>query len=169
MGGSAVTDGFPVEGGSGAMGGSAAADHLPVGGGSPALGASPAGGRSWAVGSASVHDRVEGRAAEERLAVGESGQASRSGRPRLGASIVGSPSAWGIGVAVLVVIATVGLAARAWAPVPLAAGLMVCFGCVRLFRRRLGGVTGDALGAANQVVDLAAVAAVVALVRAGLQ
>ena len=135
--------GSPGAGGSGAVGGSAAPDHLP-------------------------HDRVEGRAAEERLAVGESGQARRSGRPRLGASIVGSPSAWGIGVAVLVVIATVGLAARAWAPVPLAVGLMVCFGCVRLFRRRLGGITGDALGAANQVVDLAAVVAVVALVRAGL-
>jgi cobalamin synthase len=68
----------------------------------------------------------------------------------------------------VVVVATVGVAAREWAPVPLAAGLVVCLGCARLFRRRLEGISGDALGAANQLVELAATAAVVALVRAGL-
>jgi adenosylcobinamide-GDP ribazoletransferase len=86
----------------------------------------------------------------------------------LGVSVVGPLGAQGIGVAAAVVAATLGLAARAWAPIPLAAGLVVCLGCARLFRRRLGGITGDAFGAANQVVELAAVAAIVALARAGL-
>jgi adenosylcobinamide-GDP ribazoletransferase len=89
-------------------------------------------------------------------------------RPRLGVSVVGSPGVWGTACAGAVVLATVGVAARWWAPVPLGAGLVVCLGCVRLFRRRLGGISGDALGAANQLVELAALAAVVALVRAGL-
>jgi adenosylcobinamide-GDP ribazoletransferase len=89
-------------------------------------------------------------------------------RPRLGVSVVGSLGAWGIACAGVVVLATVGVAVRWWAPVPLAAGLVVCLGCVRLFRRRLGGISGDALGAANQLVELASMAAVVALVRAGL-
>ena len=99
---------------------------------------------------------------------GSPGGPSAGVRPRLGASVVGSPGGWGIGAAVVVVAGTLGAAARAWAPLPLAAGLVVCLGCARLFRRRLGGITGDALGAANQVVDLAAVAAVAALAKAGL-
>jgi adenosylcobinamide-GDP ribazoletransferase len=91
-----------------------------------------------------------------------------AGRQRLGASVVGALEARGIAFAGVVAGATVGVAARGWALVPLAAGLIVCLGCARLFRRRLGGVTGDAFGAANQLVDLAAVAAIAALVRAGL-
>jgi adenosylcobinamide-GDP ribazoletransferase len=99
---------------------------------------------------------------------GSPGGPSAGVRPRLGASVAGSPGGWGIGAAVVVVAGTLGAAARAWALLPLAAGLVVCLGCARLFRRRLGGITGDALGAANQVVDLAAVAAVAALAKAGL-
>src|SRR6266536_2586979 len=99
---------------------------------------------------------------------GVDGEALLGGRRRLGVSVVGPLGAQGIGVAAAVVAATLGLAARAWAPIPLAAGLVVCLGCARLFRRRLGGITGDAFGAANQVVELAAVAAIVALARAGL-
>jgi adenosylcobinamide-GDP ribazoletransferase len=82
--------------------------------------------------------------------------------------VVGSPGGWGTGAAVVVVAGTLGAAARAWAALPLVAGLLVCLGCARLFHRRLGGITGDALGAANQAVDLAAVAAVAALAKAGL-
>lgn len=96
------------------------------------------------------------------------GEALGWGRVRLGVSVVGQVGVWGLTAAGVVVAATLGLAARAWAPIPLAAGVVVCLGCARLFRRRLGGVSGDALGAANQLVDLAAVAAVAALVRAGL-
>lgn len=101
-------------------------------------------------------------------AAAQAGQTANGGRPRLGALVVGALSARGVAVAVVVVAATLGLAAGPWAPVPLAAGLVVCLGCASLFRRRLGGISGDALGAANQVVDLAAVAAVVALAKAGL-
>lgn len=89
-------------------------------------------------------------------------------RPRLGASVVGSLEAWGIGVAAVAVLGTVGVAMGVWAPVPLAVGLVVCLGCARLFRRRLGGISGDALGAANVLVELATMAAVVALARDGL-
>jgi adenosylcobinamide-GDP ribazoletransferase len=96
------------------------------------------------------------------------GEGLSGGRPRLGASVVGALSTREVTAAVVVVAATLGLAARAWAPIPLAAALIVCLGCARLFRRRLGGITGDALGAANQVVDLAAIAAIAALARAGL-
>jgi cobalamin synthase len=49
----------------------------------------------------------------------------------------------------------------------LAVALVVTAGCIRLFRRRLGGVTGDTLGAACQLVEVAAVGAVAALVNAG--
>jgi adenosylcobinamide-GDP ribazoletransferase len=99
---------------------------------------------------------------------GSPGGPSAGVRPRLGASVVGSPGGWGTGAAVVVVAGTLGAAARAWAALPLVAGLLVCLGCARLFHRRLGGITGDALGAANQAVDLAAVAAVAALAKAGL-
>jgi adenosylcobinamide-GDP ribazoletransferase len=99
-------------------------------------------------------------------AAGAPGEALR-GRPRLGAS-VGALGPGGVGAATVVVAATVGLAARAWAPIPLVAGLIACLGCARLVRRRLGGTTGDVLGAANQVVDLATIAAIAALARAGL-
>jgi cobalamin synthase len=92
----------------------------------------------------------------------------RRERMGLGASVVGPTSVWGASVATVVVAATLGMTARKWAPIPLAAGLIVCLGCARLFRRRLGGIGGGALGAATQVVDLAAIAAVAALVRAGL-
>jgi adenosylcobinamide-GDP ribazoletransferase len=54
-----------------------------------------------------------------------------------------------------------------WAPVPLAVAVAVTAACALLFRRRLGGVTGDTLGAACQLVEVATVAAVAALARAG--
>ena len=107
-------------------------------------------------------DTVDAAAGSER------GDPSDPERPRLGASVVGSLEAWGIGVAAVVVLGTVGVAVGVWAPVPLAVGLLVCLGCARLFRRRLGGISGDALGAANVLVELAATAAVVALARGGL-
>ena len=89
-------------------------------------------------------------------------------RPRLGAAVVGPLSPRGALAAALVVVLTMVLAAQVWAVVPLAAALLSCLLCAQLFRRRLGGITGDTLGAANQLVELAAIAAVAALVRAGL-
>jgi adenosylcobinamide-GDP ribazoletransferase len=141
--------------------------------GSPfAAGNPPAAGRSpFAAGSplGAGSPSASGGASAASAAHGEvRGEAVKGGRPRLGASVAGPLSPWGMTVALVVVAATLLLTARVWAPVPLAAGLIVCLGCARLFRRRLGGITGDALGAANQVVDLAVMAAVVALARAGL-
>ena len=86
--------------------------------------------------------------------------------PGRGAQVSGRPSDLGAAVAAGTVGLTLGLAVRWWAPVVLAAGLAVTAGMVRLCRRRIGGVTGDTLGATCQLVELAAVAAVAALVRA---
>jgi adenosylcobinamide-GDP ribazoletransferase len=112
--------------------------------------------------------RGPGADAAHGSARSEGGHPADPARPRLGASVVGSLGAWGIGAAAVVVLGTVGVAVGAWTPVPLAAGLVVCLGCARLFRRRLGGISGDALGAANVLVELATMAVVVALARAGL-
>jgi|SRR6266545_3638354 len=84
-----------------------------------------------------------------------------------GAEVAGPLPAAGVALAALVTAATLALAAGPWAPLPLLAGLLVCAGCIRLFRRRLGGFTGDTLGAAQQLVALAVVAALTALVRDG--
>jgi cobalamin synthase len=89
-------------------------------------------------------------------------------RPGLGASVIGPIGLAGVATATVVVVATVVVATGALAVVPLVAGLAVCFGCASLFRRRLGGITGDTLGAATNLVDLAVIAAVVALARAGM-
>ena len=84
-----------------------------------------------------------------------------------GAAVVGPHGLAGtLAATATVALSLVGAAGR-WAPAPAAAGLLACAACARLFRRRLGGVTGDTLGAANQLVDLAAVATVAALARAG--
>jgi adenosylcobinamide-GDP ribazoletransferase len=84
-----------------------------------------------------------------------------------GAAIAGPLPRGGVVAAGVVTAATLVAAAGVWAPLPLAAGLVACLGCIRLFRRRLGGFTGDTLGATQQVVAVAVVAAVAALVRAG--
>ena len=89
-------------------------------------------------------------------------------RPRLAAAVVGPLSRRGYLAAAAVALLTVLMATGVWAAVPLAAALLTCLLCAVLFRRRLGGITGDALGAANQLVDLAAIAAVTALARGGL-
>jgi len=89
-------------------------------------------------------------------------------RPRLGTSVIGPIGLAGMVTAAVVVGATVVVATGAFAVIPLAAGLAVCFGCANLFRRRLGGFTGDTLGATTQLVDLAVIAAVAALARAGI-
>jgi adenosylcobinamide-GDP ribazoletransferase len=85
-----------------------------------------------------------------------------------GAEIAGPLPAGATALAALVTAATLALAAGVWAPLPLLAGLAACAGCIRLFRRRLGGFTGDTLGATQQLVALAVVAAMSALARAGL-
>jgi adenosylcobinamide-GDP ribazoletransferase len=88
--------------------------------------------------------------------------------PGRGAEATGRPGPVGASVAALTVALAVGLAVTWWAPVVAAVALAVTGACALLFRRRLGGVTGDTLGAACQLVEVAAVVAVAALARAGL-
>jgi adenosylcobinamide-GDP ribazoletransferase len=90
------------------------------------------------------------------------------GNGRLGAAMSGPLRRRGALAAALVVGGTALVAAGRWAPVPLAAALAATLACAGLFRRRLGGLTGDTFGAAALLADLAAVAAVVGLHRAAL-
>lgn len=139
-----------------------------------AAGKAAAGGETLAGNDAAVREAAAGSEAPAgneaagNEAAGNGGEAVRPLRPRLAAAVVGPLSLWGALAAVIVVVLTVLLATRVWAAVPLAAGLLICLLCADLFRRRLGGITGDTLGAANQLVELAAIAAVAALARAGL-
>lgn len=84
-----------------------------------------------------------------------------------GASVVGALGRTGTALAGLTVAVVLVATAGRWLLVPLGAGVLVLGLCARLFRRRLGGITGDTLGAATALVDLVAIAAIVALVRAG--
>jgi adenosylcobinamide-GDP ribazoletransferase len=51
----------------------------------------------------------------------------------------------------------------AWAPVPVAAGVIVLAALRRATRRRIGGLTGDVLGAGQQLVLVTTLAVTVAL------
>ncbi len=61
-----------------------------------------------------------------------------------------------------VVIGPVAVAAGVLAVPVTAVALVVALACARLYRRRLGGVTGDAIGATTVVVEIAVIATVVA-------
>ncbi len=65
-------------------------------------------------------------------------------------------------VAAALVVLPVGLAAGLVAVPLLVAAAVVMLACAALFRRRLGGVTGDAIGATTVLVEVAVVAVVVA-------
>lgn len=79
----------------------------------------------------------------------------------------GGPGRAGLAVAGVTTAVAVAAATGPWALLVVAAAGGVAVLVVWLLRARLGGFTGDALGAVSQVVDLAALAAVAALVRAG--
>jgi adenosylcobinamide-GDP ribazoletransferase len=84
------------------------------------------------------------------------------------ALIAGSTSPGVKAAAAATVALTLAAAAGVWAPVPLAAATVALTAVTRALRRRVGGLTGDTLGATVCAVDLAAVAAVAALARRGL-
>lgn len=86
----------------------------------------------------------------------------------MGARIAGPVGAGARLVAVATVAATLVLSVGRWLAVPLASGLTVLAWCAQLFRRRLGGLTGDTLGAAIVLVEVVAIAAVAALAARGL-
>jgi adenosylcobinamide-GDP ribazoletransferase len=84
-----------------------------------------------------------------------------------GADVVGAQSLPGVAFAGATVAAVLALAAGLWSPVLIVAGLVVVAACRRLYRRRLGGLTGDTLGATNQLVEIAVIAVVAAAWGAG--
>ena len=86
------------------------------------------------------------------------GQGGRLGRLRVGDAVV---------AAVTVLVVTV-LATGWWAPVVLAAAAVPVLGLRRAARRRIGGVTGDVLGAGVALTNLAVAIAVVALAQEDL-
>lgn len=81
-----------------------------------------------------------------------------SGLPYLGtkgAAFGGTVSAWRLAVASVVAVGICALALQRRALIAILVGLGVTLAAGVYFRRRLGGVTGDCLGAANQLVELA--------------
>ncbi|PZF80947.1 adenosylcobinamide-GDP ribazoletransferase, partial [Jiangella anatolica] len=106
---------------------------------------------------------VVGRAAPLALAAWlpparADGQGQRLGRIGLVDAVVAA-------VTVLVVVV---LTAGWWAPVLLAAAVVPVLGLRRAARRRIGGVTGDVLGASVALTNLAVAITVVALAREDL-
>jgi adenosylcobinamide-GDP ribazoletransferase len=92
----------------------------------------------------------------------------RPAAPGLGAELDRpSPPASALATAALVA-ATLIVAARWWAPIPLATAALAVLGSAQLLRRRLGGYTGDTLGFVEQAVELVVLATMAALLRAGL-
>lgn len=79
------------------------------------------------------------------------------------AGIAGRSGPVGRSVAVAVTVVPVVAVAGVLAVVVLAVAGLVVAGCAALLRRRLGGVTGDAIGATTVLIEVAVVAAVVAL------
>jgi adenosylcobinamide-GDP ribazoletransferase len=75
--------------------------------------------------------------------------------PGTGKSFAASvtPRRLAAGTAVTILVATVAVGGRAF-PV-LAIGAIVVVACGRYFKARIGGITGDCLGAANQLVEMA--------------
>lgn len=69
------------------------------------------------------------------------------------ATLAGPPSAVGWGVAgVTCALSLAGFGIHAWAPV--AAAALAMLGSIAIVRRKVGGVNGDQLGAANQLVEI---------------
>ena len=74
------------------------------------------------------------------------------------ASLAGPPSAVGwVVVGVSVVASLAGFGLRAWLPLVLAGVVIVASGSI--VRRKVGGINGDQLGAANQLVEVAVLVA----------
>ena len=84
-------------------------------------------------------------------------------RPDGLARAVGRPSPWTAQMAALIG-AVVGLALTGWWVIPL--GLIIgaaALGCGAIAKARIGGQTGDILGATQQIAEIAALLAFVAL------
>lgn len=85
-----------------------------------------------------------------------------------GAAVAG-PLGWGgASVTAGTVVAVLAVVSGVWLWVPLCAVGLTLAAVRRLVRRRLGGLTGDVLGATNQVAHVVTMATVAALLRGGM-
>lgn len=85
-----------------------------------------------------------------------------------GATVAG-PLGWGgASVAAGTVVAVLAVVSGVWLWMPLCAVGLTVAAVRRLVRRRLGGLTGDVLGATNQVVHVVTMATLAALLRGGV-
>lgn len=109
-----------------------------------------------------VAGHVIGRAAPLVLAV----WLPRARADGLGADF-GVPRRGAVVLATVTVVAAAVLAAGPWAAIPLAAAAVAVLAIGYAARWRIGGYTGDVLGAGVLVVNLVVAAAVVALIRVG--
>ncbi len=92
----------------------------------------------------------------------------RPAEPTSSSAAVAAPAGpVGTTVGAVLALAPVAVLTGAWAVVLVAVATVVTIGAVALARRKVGGLTGDVLGATNQLVHLATMAAVVSLVRWG--
>ena len=85
-----------------------------------------------------------------------------------GAKVAGPLGAGGAAVAAVTTVGVLAITAGVWLWVPLLAGVLALAAVRRLARRRLEGLTGDVLGATNQVVHIVVMACLAALLRADL-
>lgn len=86
--------------------------------------------------------------------------------PGSAAGLSGGPSTGAVTVAAVTVLLCLVTALGWWAPVPLVVAVLATIVAVRVAGRRLTALSGDVLGATNQVVHLSAMAATVAVVSA---
>lgn len=84
-----------------------------------------------------------------------------------GAALVEPAGRVGLAVGAVLALLPVGLLLGVVAWVPAASAVLVTLAVVGLAHRKVGGITGDVLGATTQLVHLASMACVVALVRGG--
>lgn len=96
------------------------------------------------------------------------GPVSRPADPHSSGAAVAEPAGRvGLAVGALVTLLPVGLLLGPVVWVPVAVAVVVTLSWVALAGHKVGGITGDVLGATNQLVHLATMACVVGLVRAG--
>jgi len=79
------------------------------------------------------------------------------------AALAGAPTNASLVVAAVTVAVTLAVATGSWGWLPLVVAAIVTRVCAGVIRTKLGGITGDVLGATNQLVELGAIASVVTL------
>lgn len=86
-----------------------------------------------------------------------------------GAAVAEPVGPVGTTVAVVTTLAVLVVAFGVWTPAPLLAGGLALAALRRAARRRIGGLTGDSLGAGQQLVLLTTIASAAALHRVGVE